>query len=44
MTLPEIIQKNEEVKDSSRIPWIVRETMVMRKIQEMESKKESVSV
>ena len=44
MTLPEIIQKNEKVKDSSRIPWIVRETMVMRKIQEMESKKESVSV
>lgn len=36
MPLPEIIQKNESVKQYEKNPWVVRETMVMKELQEME--------
>lgn len=36
MPLAEIIQKNESVKQYEKIPWVVRETMVMKELQEME--------
>lgn len=35
LPLHDIIQKNESVKEYGKIPWIVRETMVMHKVQEM---------
>ena len=35
MALPEIIQKNESVDNFTHIPWVVRETLVMRKLYQM---------
>ena len=32
MSLEEAISKNESVKDSKPIPWIERETMVMKEL------------
>lgn len=36
LPLNDIISKNESVEEHEKIPWIVREAMVMRKVQEME--------
>lgn len=36
LPLDDIIRKNESVEEYGKIPWIVRETMVMRAVQEME--------
>lgn len=33
MTLEEMIRENETVKDRVEIPWVIREAMVMRKLQ-----------
>lgn len=38
LTLSDIIQKNEAVKDHDKIPWIVREMMVMRELLEEKEK------
>lgn len=35
LTLTESIQMNEAVEQYENIPWIIRETMVMRELQEM---------
>lgn len=35
MSLPEIIRKNETVEQYEKIPWIVRETMVMNELLKM---------
>jgi|BioPla2DNA2_1021312.scaffolds.fasta_scaffold12320_2 hypothetical protein len=36
MTLEEAIENNESVKDYENIPWIKRETMVMKNLLEDE--------
>lgn len=35
MTLTEMLQKNEAVTDCSKIPWVTREAMVMRALEDM---------
>lgn len=35
MTLTEMLQKNEAVTDCSKIPWVTREAMVMRALENM---------
>ena len=40
LTLEEIIKKNEAVTDISMVPWVVRETKVMRMLAEDPHKQE----
>ena len=41
--LPDVIRKNESVEHYEKIPWIVRETMVMRELQKM-SEMQNISI
>lgn len=43
LPLPDVIRKNESVEHYEKIPWIVRETMVMRELQKM-SEMQNISI
>lgn len=41
LPLNEIVSKNEAVENQGKVPWIVRENMVIHELQEMEEEKQS---